>query len=130
MYGCRTCRKSFPAGYEARENHCRATGHPSPVFECHVCGANFGHSKPLFRHTSAGACSSADEPHKSDRYFCDLCDAEFSREKDCDYHELYGHFYCYDCDREFSTCDGIQQVRLETTSSNRNPPPFLALSLS
>ncbi len=77
----------------------------------------------LDQHTSAGVCSSAGKPNKSNGYFCAICGATFSREKDCDDHEVYGHFYCWDCDQKFSTWDATQQVRAET-------PPSPALSLS
>ncbi len=113
MYGCGTCGKLFPAGYEARENHCWAKRHAPPRFECDDCGEGFGNQQALDQHILAGDCSSdgeSDGSSSDDDYVCLICDAEFSNEEDCEDHEVDFHFYCRDCDRDFSTWNGIQNV--------------------
>ncbi|KAB5540315.1 hypothetical protein GE09DRAFT_1245347 [Coniochaeta sp. 2T2.1] len=99
-YTCGTCWKTFPAGWKARDNHCDATGHQIPRFECDRCERYF-------------ASESAREAHMwAKNHFdleCNICDETWPNEEDVKEHEVEEHFYCADCDRTFMNLNNIQQ---------------------
>ncbi|KAK4124525.1 hypothetical protein N657DRAFT_644765 [Parathielavia appendiculata] len=41
MFECGDCGRAFPAGWRARDQHCEATGHSRPEYECDICDAYF-----------------------------------------------------------------------------------------
>jgi hypothetical protein len=49
-YECDTCAKLFPAGRYARDDHCRATDHLPPEFECDTCPRWFGSQQACNQH--------------------------------------------------------------------------------
>lgn len=97
-YLCGTCGRTFPAGWKARQQHCDATGHSPPPYECSSCPRWFN---------SDLAC----RQHMSNRnhfpYQCELCDETWPSEEELQDHEVQDHFYCANCDRDFNTLNGI-----------------------
>ncbi len=53
FYTCFTCGKQFPAGWEARDSHCRAKGHQSPWYECETCPRWFNSEHACAQHMEA-----------------------------------------------------------------------------
>ncbi|KAF3769355.1 hypothetical protein M406DRAFT_287495 [Cryphonectria parasitica EP155] len=99
MFECGTCIKVFPAGWRARENHCNATGHRRPLFECDTC----------FR---VCASESARRQHMKDKnhfkWECDHCVETWPTEDALKSHEIDDHLYCADCDRHFNNDNNIR----------------------
>lgn len=101
-YECGSCWKSFPAGWTARENHCRSTGHSRPTFECDSCHRNFGSETARFQHMDA----TNHFDHE-----CSICDETWPTASERKTHEIEEHFYCLDCNRSFQNLNNIQMVR-------------------
>ncbi|KND90257.1 PR domain zinc finger protein 16, partial [Tolypocladium ophioglossoides CBS 100239] len=89
-----------PSQLEARENHCNATGHSEPDFECDSCPRWFNSKKALEQHMDA-------TDHWS--FECACCDENWSTEEECTEHEHNDHLYCSDCNRFFQHWSNLQQ---------------------
>lgn len=100
-FECGTCGKIFPAGWRARDNHCRATGHQPPDFECDTCSRWFESRRACIQHMN-------DKNHFA--YECNICNETWPTEEDRTVHENEEHCYCADCDRLFSSYNGIKMV--------------------
>jgi hypothetical protein len=123
MFECGDCGKAFPSGWRARDQHCDATGHRRPQFECDTCDAYFGSKSALWQHMSAKRHFSDDTNSyshgSSDGYYqypeqywdCARCGESFVTEEGCNDHMIEDHLYCYDCDRYFMNYNNIKQVR-------------------
>ncbi|KAK5653746.1 hypothetical protein OQA88_7902 [Cercophora sp. LCS_1] len=109
MFECGTCGKEFRAGWEAREQHCDATGHDRPRFECDTCDACFRNERALLNHMSA-------KDHFTWR--CGDCGEVFPDEDELEDHEIDEHLYCSECDRYFTTQNGIE-MHLNTSRAHR-----------
>lgn len=104
MYECGTCWKAFPAGFNARNNHCDSTGHDEPEFECDTCDQNFDDNYERSEHMiSWGHCANS-------RYKCNICIERFDTSQGQRTHEVNFHHYCQDCDRTFISLNNIKQV--------------------
>lgn len=101
-YECGTCRKVFPAGWHARENHCRSTGHQRPAFECYTCERNFGSEAARFQHMNA---------RNHFAHECGICAETWPTEEQLEEHVVEDHFYCGDCNRQFQNLNNIKMVR-------------------
>lgn len=108
-YECYTCEKAFPAGWQARENHCRATGHSAPPFECDTCPRYFGSQRACNDHMNTLDHFADDS---DDSYECDICDETWPSEEDLTEHEIRDHYYCDECDRTFQSYNNIRAVSL------------------
>ncbi|POR35454.1 Uncharacterized protein TPAR_04355 [Tolypocladium paradoxum] len=99
-FECGTCGKTFPAGWQARENHCNATGHSEPDYECDSCPRWFNSEEAREQHMDATGhwC-----------FECACCDDTWSTEEELIDHEHEDHLYCSDCDRFFQHFNGLQQ---------------------
>lgn len=102
-YECGTCWKEFPAGLNARENHCNSTGHRRPAFECDSCHRNFNSDGAKFQHMN-------DTNHFA--YKCHCCYETWPNEEERQQHEREEHLFCTDCDRFFQNDNNIKMVRL------------------
>ena len=100
---CGTCGKAFPAGWRARDNHLRSTGHQAPDFECGTCARDFGSERARFQHMND--CNHF--PWK-----CSLCCDTWPTEDRRNEHEHEVHSYCGECDRVFSNYNNLRMVRL------------------
>lgn len=106
VYTCGTCWKEFPAGWNARDQHCDALGHDAPNFECDECDEYFDNDNQKQYHMR-NYCYADD-----DDFECGVCDLRFSDEEKCEDHEIDVHFYCSDCERFFKDLMSIDQVRI------------------
>jgi DNA-directed RNA polymerase subunit RPC12/RpoP len=108
-YECGTCGKVFPAGWRARENHCRATGHEPPDFECERCPRWFRSWQACFQHMSAKNHFALE---------CHICDETWPTEEDRTTHENEDHYYCADCDSTFRNYNNIKMVSISLLLSS------------
>ncbi|KAK0648718.1 hypothetical protein B0T16DRAFT_427714 [Cercophora newfieldiana] len=99
MFECGDCGKEFPAGWQARDKHCRLTGHSRPEFECDRCDAWFRSERARWQHMEA-----------KNHFFwgCNDCNETWPTEVQRENHEIDEHCYCRECDRYFSSDNGIQ----------------------
>lgn len=107
MFECGDCGKAFAAGFQARENHCRSTGHLAPRFECDSCDVYFRTDTARCQHMDAKGhwCDQEDEVFE-----CHICPYLYNEEDDCREHEVNNHYYCADCDRSFQNLNNIKMV--------------------
>lgn len=82
MFECGNCRKAFPAGWAAHQNHCNSTGHSPPYFECDTCDAHFRSENARWSHMNA-------KNHFS--WVCRLCDDNWPTEEELDDHYIDYH---------------------------------------
>ncbi|KAI1631316.1 hypothetical protein F4809DRAFT_177822 [Biscogniauxia mediterranea] len=98
-FECGTCYKTFPAGWKARDNHLRSTGHRAPAFECDTCARYFGSEKARFQHM-------VDVNHFL--YECTKCYETWPTEEQQIEHEHKQHHYCGECNRTFNNYNNIK----------------------
>jgi DNA-directed RNA polymerase subunit RPC12/RpoP len=124
MYECWACGKKFAAGWDARENHCRSTGHRRPEYECDTCTEFFFNEKARQKHMDvkghhldgnnghddSGYRSGESDGYDHEEWNCAICRASFYSEEECWEHEVEEHFYCSDCGRRFSSMNGLENV--------------------
>jgi hypothetical protein len=129
MFECGDCGKVFPAGWRARDQHCEATGHSRPEYECDTCDAYFGSEYARRQHMTAKGHfydNSSSDSYRASSWDCPQCDDCFDTEEECDEHMVEDHLYCCECDRFFMNYNNIKQVRIFTRSSLPYLPfPFL-----
>lgn len=104
MFECGTCGKGFPAGWRARDNHCRATGHDWPDFECDKCDACFRNERARWNHM-------VNMGHLGDNtevWECEQCYHQEPTEAAIKDHEVEEHFWCRDCQRIFQNHNNIK----------------------
>jgi len=106
MYECGTCWKGFPAGWHAREQHCRATGHCRPDFECEECGDGFDDEDGHWGHMVQ---------YNHFEFECSQCGETWPTEQQRQEHERDEHLYCDECDRFFNNRNNLKMVRHHTT---------------
>ncbi|KAK1830091.1 hypothetical protein QBC39DRAFT_117082 [Podospora conica] len=99
MFECGDCSRAFPAGWSARENHCRATGHSRPRFECDKCDAHFRNERARWNHMSQANHFDWD---------CQFCDETWPNEEALDNHYIDDHNWCESCDRWFQNSNNIR----------------------
>jgi NAD-dependent SIR2 family protein deacetylase len=109
LFECGTCGKTFPAGWRARDNHCAATGHSPPPFECDTCPRVLRSEHARYQHMLALGHFAEEDPVD---YECRACDWTYTTEEDRDEHEHDDHNYCGDCDRFFRNANNLKQVRV------------------
>ncbi|KXJ88722.1 hypothetical protein Micbo1qcDRAFT_206883 [Microdochium bolleyi] len=107
-FECGTCGKEFPAGFNAREQHCDATGHARPDFECDTCHRWFNSRHACEQHMSALRHWDGD----SHGWDCADCPQVFDNQDDMIQHEVNEHRYCDPCDRYFQRYSGLRDVNL------------------
>jgi len=85
----------------ARENHCAATGHRRPQFECDTCGAYCNTENERWQHML-----------QSNHFFwqCDKCDHIWPTEQQLKDHVVNDHWYCSECKRPFQSQNNIKMV--------------------
>ena len=99
---CGTCHKVFIAGWQALNNHLRATGHArTPSFECDTCTRRFGSERARFQHMQA-------TNHFA--WECDICDETWPTEDRVIQHEHDDHDYCRECQRSFMNQNNLRMV--------------------
>lgn len=101
MFECGTCGKGFPAGWAARDNHCRSTGHSPPTYECDTCDAWFYAHHSKWQHMEA-------KNHFA--WKCDDCVETWPTEEQLKEHQVDDHFYCAGCDRYFNSRNNLKMV--------------------
>lgn len=120
-FECGTCRKAFPAGWKARQQHLDSTGHRTPAFECDTCSRFFTSERARFQHMD-------DANHFA--WQCSICDYTWPSEQDRQKHEERDHFYCSDCNRRFQNYNNL---KMHFTSRTHRPTqiqcPFCKRSL-
>ncbi|KAK4034872.1 hypothetical protein C8A01DRAFT_48822 [Parachaetomium inaequale] len=130
MYECGTCGKEFYAGWQARDNHCRSTGHRAPEFECDTCDRYFASEQSCLQHMDAknhhfnddhesSEYSSESSDESYEEWCCDMCSEYFDTEEKCHRHEIVEHFYCSDCGRSFVNYKGIKNHLDSSLHSDR-----------
>ncbi|KZL85925.1 zinc finger protein [Colletotrichum incanum] len=50
VYACGVCWREFPSGWRARDQHCDATGHCPPAYECALCDYCFDNDQDKLDH--------------------------------------------------------------------------------
>lgn len=100
-YECGTCGKAFPSGSRARDNHCNATGHEPPQFECPTCSRWFYSPNARRQHAN-------DANHWPIE--CSVCDETFATQEACEEHEQDWHLYCGPCGRYFQSANNLKMV--------------------
>ncbi|KAF7559528.1 hypothetical protein G7046_g4627 [Stylonectria norvegica] len=100
---CGTCGKVFYTGWKARDQHCDATGHRRPKFECDVCSDYFGDEEDRREHMDECDHWDADAPE------CSQCYQRFPNASEVKQHEFDDHLYCAECDRDFQNRNNMQQ---------------------
>ena len=103
MFACGDCGKYFPAGWRARENHCNATGHSRPAFECDTCDK-------VFKGSAAKDFHMDHWNHYA--WVCNECGETWPSESKLKHHQAEEHHYCADCDRYFQSYNNIRMVSL------------------
>ncbi|KAK4130590.1 hypothetical protein BT67DRAFT_410561 [Trichocladium antarcticum] len=111
MFECGSCVRAFPSGWRARDQHCNATGHDLPAFECDTCDLYFPNERLRLNHMrynghfqdNASSCSSI-----AGEYECNQCSWSFHTEDDRNKHYIEDHLYCEDCDRNFISLNNIR----------------------
>lgn len=115
MFTCGTCWKTFPSGWQARNQHCRDTGHAEPAYECYTCDSYFGSKRAMEQHMDAkdhwGQSSSVEEVWIE----CDYCDDQFATDAQLAQHEADAHNRCKSCNRRFLNHNNLKMVRFSTS---------------
>ncbi|KAH8594480.1 hypothetical protein B0O99DRAFT_513835 [Bisporella sp. PMI_857] len=99
QFECGTCSKVFHAGWRARENHLRSTGHCAPSFECDSCARYFDSDKARFQHMNA---------LNHFKWECSICDETWPTSSQCTDHEHRDHNYCNECERTFINYNNLK----------------------
>lgn len=104
-YICGSCMKLFYAGKAARDNHCRATGHSQPTYECERCPSWFRSMDALDRHMNALNHFEVvyETPYSGETW---LFGEELVRDQPVQHH------YCNECDRHFINANNLKMVRV------------------
>lgn len=110
MFTCGTCWRVFHAGWQARDQHCDATGHRRPKFECDTCDNYFDDEEDRRNHMDYRNHWFDDAPE------CRLCNSRFPTAGERNSHEVADHHYCAECQREFQSRNNLQQVWLTVKS--------------
>ncbi|XEV05267.1 hypothetical protein FSHL1_010554 [Fusarium sambucinum] len=102
-YYCPDCDRLFYSGRKARDQHCLATGHALPQFECDTCSDCFDDEYDRREHMNLQMhwCRNAPE--------CMLCCYRAVTKTEITKHEIEHHHYCADCKRQFSNLNCIRQ---------------------
>jgi len=77
------------------------------MYECDGCYKTFYSEHARYQHMR-------DKDHFV--YECSICDNTYTSEESCENHEVRGHLYCRDCDRNFSNYNNIKMVRCSSLS--------------
>ncbi|KAF5594848.1 hypothetical protein FPANT_4758 [Fusarium pseudoanthophilum] len=101
-YYCIDCDKLFYAGRKARDQHCQATGHASPAFECDSCSDCFEDEYDRRQHMNL-------EQHwRLNAPTCQLCGDKAVTQAEIREHEIESHFHCADCNRQFMNANNLR----------------------
>nr|CEG04407.1 unnamed protein product [Fusarium clavum] len=111
-YYCSDCDKLFFAGRTARDQHCQATGHALPAFECDSCSDCFDDEYDRCEHMNLEQHWAENAPE------CTICLFHAVTEEEVVRHEVEEHNYCADCKRTFMNLNCIRQV--SKSSSKRD----------
>ncbi|EEU40701.1 uncharacterized protein NECHADRAFT_90758 [Fusarium vanettenii 77-13-4] len=103
IFDCGTCQRMFPSGCKARNQHCQATGHSPPAFECDTCCFYFDDEHDRRDHMDLESHWIPDAPE------CSLCYFRAPTLQEVKNHEFGHHFYCGECNREFQNLNNIRQ---------------------
>ncbi|RFN50083.1 zinc finger protein [Fusarium flagelliforme] len=102
-YYCSDCDKLFFAGRSARDQHCQATGHALPAFECDSCSDCFDDEYDRCEHMNLEQHWAENAPE------CTICLFHAVTEEEVVRHEVEEHNYCADCKRTFMNLNCIRQ---------------------
>ncbi|KAF4974952.1 hypothetical protein FZEAL_8215 [Fusarium zealandicum] len=102
VFECGTCDRQFLAGWRARDQHCQATGHTPPRFECDVCDEYFCDDEDRVNHMYYN------DHWAEDALECAVCPLKY-RGSALREHEAQAHLFCSECDRYFQNHNNIQQ---------------------
>ncbi|KAH7041524.1 uncharacterized protein B0I36DRAFT_392583 [Microdochium trichocladiopsis] len=110
-FECGTCLKEFPAGWHARENHCRSTD--DYYWECTECNDAFDTEQQVVQHE-------ADE-----HLYCRPCERYFQSDNSIRMHlnsrvHRGANIDCPFCDRSYTAATGVAH-HLEAGSCPRAP---------
>ncbi|KAH6654056.1 hypothetical protein BKA67DRAFT_564050 [Truncatella angustata] len=98
-YECGSCHKTFEAGWQARENHLRSTGHHAPTFECDSCPSHFRSETARFQHMDA---------LNHFEWECSLCNETWPTDEQRVEHEHDDHNYCSECEKTFANRNNLK----------------------
>lgn len=87
-FECGTCQRLFPAGWRARDNHLRSTGHLAPEFECDTCFRCLNSERGRFQHMEA---------LNHFAWGCGVCDETWPTDNRRTEHEQENHNVCGEC---------------------------------
>ncbi|RSH86372.1 uncharacterized protein EHS24_004622 [Apiotrichum porosum] len=99
-FECGDCHRAFPAGWLARNQHCKATGHGRPNFECDKCHYLFHNEEDQRKHEI------------DDHLWCGPCTREFRSSNNIQQHLRSGvhvgsNITCPWCKGGFATAAGV-----------------------
>ncbi|KAH6958203.1 hypothetical protein DER45DRAFT_602958 [Fusarium avenaceum] len=103
IYDCADCDKLFYAGRVSGDQHCQATGHAPPQFECDICNFCFDDEYDRCDHMNLEMHWGRGAPE------CRFCFVRAVTDAEIKEHESTSHKYCADCDRQFMNLNNIQQ---------------------
>ncbi|KAF2964691.1 hypothetical protein GQX73_g8876 [Xylaria multiplex] len=98
-FECGTCHKVFEAGWRARDNHLRSTGHRAPAFECDCCARYFGSETARFQHMEA---------LNHFKWECSVCPETWPTDNQRIEHEHDDHNYCSECQKTFANRNNLK----------------------
>ncbi|WXC65157.1 hypothetical protein SNK03_010965 [Fusarium graminearum] len=102
-YYCPDCDRHFHSGRKARDQHCLATGHALPQFDCDTCSFCFDDEYDRCEHMNL-------EMHWAHNVLeCRMCYLRAVSKDEISKHEIELHNYCADCERQFSNLNCIRQ---------------------
>ncbi|KAK7216824.1 hypothetical protein V2G26_004827 [Clonostachys chloroleuca] len=102
-FECGSCDRLFWAGWKARDQHCSATGHRHPDFECDTCYFIFDNEQTRRRHMDISR-------HWNDAAVpCNACNSFLPTEQEAKQHEADVHVRCRPCDRDFMNRNNLVQ---------------------
>ncbi|KAL4722046.1 hypothetical protein ACLX1H_010816 [Fusarium chlamydosporum] len=102
-YYCVDCDTLFYAGRKARDQHCQATGHALPAFECDTCSFCFDDEYDRCEHMNLEMHWAPDAPE------CRVCHGRAVTKTEIVKHEVEIHHYCADCQRQFQNLNNLRQ---------------------
>ncbi|KAI1821698.1 hypothetical protein F4861DRAFT_444798 [Xylaria intraflava] len=111
-FQCGSCSKLFIAGWQARDNHLRSTGHKAPAFECDRCARCFDNGFERLKHMAAV---------NHFQWECAMCGETWDTEKLMTAHEQITHNYCGQCKEAFETTNEFK-MHMGSASKHQDYP--------
>ncbi|RKU43186.1 hypothetical protein DL546_005056 [Coniochaeta pulveracea] len=126
FFKCGTCHAEFAAGLQARDNHCLATGHYPPFYECDRCSEVFLDGEAKWSHMLehnhfAYECERCGETYPDEEEYTDHCNSQLCSRLECalcrvaftsperlQQHERINHLWCSACKQGFQDGAAVQ----------------------